>query len=224
MTDVPADRDAESAAHLRAAPEFLRDDQLPCGASVDDLLEQVADGQREPSTSHQRDCPHCQASLLELDRLWEPMRAAATLPTPTFTAIISDVMSRVRAQVANTWYTLDLGELGSLRIAARVVATIARDAARKVPGVRVALGRSTNSRLSAIIEKATLGHKHPNAAVGVLGRTAVVDLAVAVTYGDPVHEIAREVQRSVIDALRHDVGLQSVAVNVAVDDILEKTP
>jgi len=54
----------------------------------------------------------------------------------------------------------------------------------------------------------------------VLGRTAVVDLAVAVSYGDPVHQIARDVQRHVIAALRDQAGLRNVTVNVTVDDIL----
>ncbi len=56
--------------------------------------------------------------------------------------------------------------------------------------------------------------------MGVLGRTAVVDLAVAVTYGDPVHEVARDIQQHVIATLRDHIGLQTVAVNVIVDDIL----
>ena len=57
------------------------------------------------------------------------------------------------------------------------------------------------------------------AAVGVLGRTAVVDLAVAVTYGDPVHEVARDIQQRVIATLRDQIGLQTVVVNVTIDDI-----
>ena len=56
--------------------------------------------------------------------------------------------------------------------------------------------------------------------MGVLGRTAVVDLAVAVTYGDPVHEVARDIQQHVIATLRDQIGLKTVAVNVIVDDIL----
>ena len=55
--------------------------------------------------------------------------------------------------------------------------------------------------------------------MGVLGRTAVVDLAVAVTYGDPVHEVARDIQQHVIATLRDQIGLQTVAVNVTVDDV-----
>jgi uncharacterized alkaline shock family protein YloU len=100
-------------------------------------------------------------------------------------------------------------------------AALARDCARMIPGVRVALGRSTQGDIAALAEKATLGHRHPHAAVGVLGRTAVVDLAVAVTYNDPAHEVARDIQRQVIAALRNQVGLQNVKVNVTVDDILD---
>jgi uncharacterized alkaline shock family protein YloU len=89
------------------------------------------------------------------------------------------------------------------------------------PGVRVAFGRSTQGKTAALAEKATLGYRHPHAAIGVLGRTAVVDLAVAVTYDDPAHQVARDIQRQVIAALRDQVGLQSVKVNVTVDDILD---
>jgi uncharacterized alkaline shock family protein YloU len=89
-----------------------------------------------------------------------------------------------------------------------------------VPGVRVAFGRSTEGSIAALSEKATLGHSHPHAAIGVLGRTAVVDLAIAVTYDDPAHQVARDIQRQVITTLRDQVGLQSVKVNVTVDDIL----
>src|ERR1700753_1671328 len=58
------------------------------------------------------------------------------------------------------------------------------------PGVRVALGRSTHSTLAARAERATAAHRHPHAAVGVLGQTAVVDLAVAVSWNYPLHKVA----------------------------------
>ena len=45
-------------------------------------------------------------------------------------------------------------------------------------------------------------------------------MAVAVTGDDPVHEVARDIQRQVIATLRDQVGLQNVTVNVTVDDIL----
>ena len=71
-----------------------------------------------------------------------------------------------------------------------------------------------------MLRRATFGHRYPHAAVGVLGGTAIVDLAVAVTYNDPVHEVARDIQRQVTATLRDQVGLRSVTVNVTVDDIL----
>ncbi|CAN5796290.1 hypothetical protein BH18ACT7_BH18ACT7_03610 [soil metagenome] len=101
------------------------------------------------------------------------------------------------------------------------MARIARDAARQVPGVRVALGRSTASRLVRLVERASFSHRHPDAAVGVLGRTAAVELAVAVQYGEPVHDIAREVQQRVILQLRESIGLESVTVSVTVDDVMQ---
>jgi uncharacterized alkaline shock family protein YloU len=129
-------------------------------------------------------------------------------------------MSQIRVLVRDVWYTLQTTELGVIRIAARIVAALARDSARMVPGVRVALGRSTHDKLAAIAERATLRHRHPHAAVGVLGRTAVVDLAVAVTYEAPVHQVARDIQQHVIATLRDTIGLKTVTVNGTVDDIL----
>ena len=193
---------------------------LPCGAEVDLLLEQAAVGRGRDLDVHQRECVHCQAALGEFTVLWEPVSELAAVPIPTPPGLTATVMSQIRTLVRDVWYTLEITEIGVVRIAARIVATLARDSARMVPGVRVALGRSTEGKTAALAEKATFRHRHPNAAVGVLGRTAVVDLAVAVTYRDPVHEVARDVQRHVTAALRDQVGLRSVTVNVTVDDIL----
>lgn len=193
---------------------------LPCGADVDLLLEQAASGRGHDLDAHQRECVHCQAALGEFTALWEPVSELAAAPVPIPPGLAATVMSQIRALVRDVWYTLEITEIGAIRIAARIVATLARDSARMIPGVRVALGRSTEGKTAALIEKATFGHRHPNAAVGVLGHTAVVDLAVAVTYRDPVHEVARDIQRHVTATLRDQVGLRDVTVNVTVDDIL----
>jgi uncharacterized alkaline shock family protein YloU len=105
-------------------------------------------------------------------------------------------------------------------VAARVVARVATDAARRVPGVKVVLGRSTDSRIARIVERATRSHRNPEAAIGVLGRMVVVDLAVAVEYGEPV-EIVREIQSRVVEELRDVIELQSITVNVTIDDVIE---
>ncbi len=203
-----------------AARPLLGAATLPCGADVDLLLEQVADGRGADRDAHQQRCVHCQAALSEFTALWAPVTELTAAPIPAPPGLAAAVMSQIRFLVRDIWYTLEITESGTIRIAARIVAALARDCARMIPGVRVALGRSTQGKIAALAEKATFGHRHPHAAVGVLGRTAVVDLAVAVTYDDPAHQVARDIQRQVIATLRDQVGLQSVKVNVTVDDIL----
>jgi uncharacterized alkaline shock family protein YloU len=193
---------------------------LACGADVDELLEQAADGHAGQLTDHQRDCLHCQAALQEFTRIWEPVRTLAAEHVAVPAALKTAVASQIRKLIADVWYTLQLSDGGAIRIAARVVATIARDAARTVPGVRVAFGRSTDINIAGPAEKATLRHRHPHAAAGVLGRTAAVDLAIAVQYGDHLETVARDVQQRAIAELRTKAGLQDVTVNVTVDDVI----
>jgi uncharacterized alkaline shock family protein YloU len=194
---------------------------LPCGADVDVLLEQVAQGRGANWDAHQGHCVHCQAALGEFTVLWGPVAELAAAPVSAPPGLVAAVMSQVRCLVSDVWYTLESTEIGAVRIAARIVAALARDSARTIPGVRIALGRSTHGKVAALAEMATFGHRQPDAAVGVLGRTAVVDLAVAVGYEDPAHQVAREIQRQVTAALRDQVGLRNVTVNVTIDDVLD---
>ena len=194
--------------------------RLACGAEVDELLEQAADGHASQFTRHQQDCPYCQAALREFGQVWEPVRRLAAERVAVPAALKTAVASQIRKLVADVWYTLQLSDGGAIRVAARAVARIAREAARDVAGVQVAFGRSTHSRMAGLVERATLRHRHPNAAAGVLGRAAVVDLAIAVQYGDQLDAAAREVQRRAVAELRRKVGLQDVTVNVTVDDVI----
>jgi uncharacterized alkaline shock family protein YloU len=211
----------DSPSARPAARPLLDAPALPCGADVDLLLEQVADGRGTDWDAHQAECVHCQAALSEFAALWTPVTQLAAAPVAPPPGLVTAVMSQIRTLIRDIWYTLEITETGAIRIAARIVATLARDSARLIPGVRVALGRSTQGRIAALAEKATFGHHHPHAAVGVLGRTAVVDLAVAVSYEYPVHDVARNIQRQVTAALQDQIGLQDVTVNVIVDDILD---
>jgi uncharacterized alkaline shock family protein YloU len=206
--------DGQPAAYLLDAVA------LPCGAEIDPLLEQVADGRAAELDAHQRECLHCQAAIAEFTALWAPVTETAATFVPVPPGLTAAVMSQIRVMTRDIWYTLQTTELGAIRIAARIVAALARDSARLVPGVRVALGRSSYGKMAALAAEATFKHRHPHAAVGVLGRTAIVDLAVAVSYGDSAHEVARDIQRHVIRTLREDVGLKTVIVNVTVDDVI----
>jgi uncharacterized alkaline shock family protein YloU len=185
---------------------------LACGADIDELLEQAADGHAGQLTGHQRHCLHCQAALKEFSRLWEPVRSLAAENVAVPATLKAAVAGQIRKLIADVRYTLHLSDSGAI-----VVATIARDAARTVPGVRAAFGRSTTASPAG---KTNLRHHHPHAAAGVLGRTAVVDLAIAAHYGSQLDAIAREVQQRAIADLRAKAGLHDVTVNVTIDDVI----
>jgi len=86
-------------------------------------------------------------------------------------------------------------------------------------GRRIVETGHSYGQITELAEKATLGHRAPHAAIGVLGRTAVIDLALAVRYGEGVDEVARQVHQRVITQLRATVGVQDVTVNLTVDDV-----
>ena len=195
--------------------------RLTCGAEVDLLLEQVADGHAGQLTEHQRDCVHCRAALGELATLWSPVRDLAAAPVPVPPGLTASVISRIRRLVRGAGYTLQINEGGVIRIAVRVVAALARVSAGRVAGVRLALGRTDGSAVTAPAGPAPRGPDPIRTAAGALGRTAVVDLAVAVSYDRPVRDVARDIQRHVSVALRRDLGLQNVTVNVTIADILD---
>ena len=213
----PVNDPAPPGQHAR---QLLAGGQLACGADVNLLLEQAADGNAGQLMPHQRDCVHCQAALAEFTALWAPVRDLAATPVPPPAGLTAAVLSQIRGLIRDVWYTLQGTSDGAIRVATRVVATIARDSARQVTGVRVALGRASHGRAATLAEASTLRHHHPHAAVGVLGRTAVIDLAIAVTYDHPVRDTARHVQQQVIRTLRDNPGLQAITVNVTVDDIV----
>lgn len=195
-------------------------EQLPCGRSWDALLEQVADGLSGPADQHQLTCPHCQAALAELGRVWAPVRQLAAEQVHAPHSLLRKVMEQVRAAARQSWHTLIPGERGSTRVAARVIATLARLAAARVPGVRVALGRTTEARAAGRAAAATDQHDASGSAVGVAGGSTVVELALAAQYDAPLLELAERVRAAVVHDLTRLAGLQNVQVDVTIDDIL----
>ena len=216
MMDDSTPRRSFRASRLLLAPDSI----LACGHGVDDILTQIADGRARELDHHQQDCSHCQAALSELARVWQPVQELAAQRIHAPVELTARVMNDVHRLVQDVWYTLQLTDLGTVKVAARVVARIAREAARQVPGVRVALGKSSHGRIVRLVEWATQRHRHPHAAVGVLGRTAAVELAVAVQYGDSIVDVGHEVQQRVVQQLRAAIRLESVTVNVTVDDVI----
>lgn len=73
---------------------------LACGAGVDELLEQVADGHAEELTAHQSGCEYCHAALTEFTALWSPVALAAAAPFVVPAGLAGSLTAAVMADVA----------------------------------------------------------------------------------------------------------------------------
>jgi uncharacterized alkaline shock family protein YloU len=158
-------------------------DRLPCGADIDDLFEQVADGRPPTDPAHQQSCPHCRAALPEIANLWEPVQ---------------------------------VGDRGLTRIGARVVGSIARMAAARVPGVGLAIarGRTVTSEEEAAEERSRGASR-----VGVAGSRTVLELDIVIRYGSDARVLAERVRETVIADVTALTGLTVKTVDITVADI-----
>lgn len=211
--------EASAVDRPRRGPSLLDEFELACGRSVDETLEQATNGRAGELDDHQSGCVHCQAALSEFAGLWSPVAEYAGRSVSVPDDFTVRVMDRVQRLARDVWYTANITDEGVVRVAARIVGRIARDAARSVPGVQAALGRTTHGRMVRLVERATRGHLHPHSAVGVLGQTTSIDMAIAVAYGDPVHELAEQVQQRIKQRLHESITLQDITVNVTIDDV-----
>jgi hypothetical protein len=98
---------------------YFSDDsrELACGALVDEVLEQVAEGDGERLNDHQQNCPHCQAAITEFNRIWSPVRRLAEEPVPVPRRFRASVMHEVERLVHDVGYTLQLTDQGAIRVA-----------------------------------------------------------------------------------------------------------
>ena len=103
---------------------------------------------------------------------------------------------------------------GSINISEEVLSIIAVEAIKEVEGVG---GLSTASGTKDI-----LGRKNQFKGVKVVVEedNVTVDAYILVSYGNPVNEVARQVQTSVSKAIGDMTGLNVMAVNVNVSGII----
>ena len=181
-------------------------DTLPCGADIDDLLAQAADGHADRYTPHQAGCPHCQAALAEYDRLLGPVRDLAVAPVPVPDTVLSEVMRRIRGALPDVGYGVIPDPRGVTRIAGHVVAVTARTVTEEVPGVRVALARNEDNPTQV--------------EAGASGLSTALRITLAADWGEDLHALADRVRTAVTRAVADVTGLQAVRVDIAIDDVL----
>jgi hypothetical protein len=72
---------------------------LPCGAGLDGLVAQVADGAPPSDPAHQAGCSHCQAALAELEELWSLAGRLARERVEAPERVDAVVMGRIRRAI-----------------------------------------------------------------------------------------------------------------------------
>ncbi len=198
----------------------MGEDRLPCGVAVDDLFDQIADRHAPRDPEHQAHCPHCNATLAELLQLWSPLQALAAEHVQAPPGLVTKVMRQVRALGSSVGYGLLQTERGVTRVAASVLAAVARLEAQSVPGVALALG--PGRALSGASAADVAG---PDAAstsrVGVAGTSTVIDLDIAVRTGASIPELAARVRTAVRHGVAAITGVQVRNVNINVIDVIE---
>ena len=206
-------------------------DRVPCGAWLDDLLEQVADGTPPADLAHQEACQHCRAALAELAELWIPVRRLAAVNVTAPSSLTSTIMERVHAMSAHGWHSVLTGQSGVTRIAAWVVAVIARRAAAGVPGVGTVHGQVTPPAAVFGSVHAEYPPDRPSrpqraaaAGIGVAGRRVVVCIAVTAAAGRPLPALAEQIRRRVRAEVSTLTGLAVAAVDVEITDLDRRPP
>ncbi len=200
---------------------FALPDQLPCGVGLDGLVEQAASERGDDLTQHQQQCTHCRAALAGIEHLWSPIAALAAERVEPPADLVEKVMTLVRLLAQEIWHIVVPSDRGVTRIAARVIAGIARRAAARAQGVRVVLGRSSHANLVTDTVKATQQHRQQGSAVGIAGQRAVIDLAVVTDYNMRIPDIADHIRVLVTGDLHEYARLENMKINIYVDDVTD---
>jgi uncharacterized alkaline shock family protein YloU len=109
----------------------------------------------------------------------------------------------------------DENQTGLIRISDDVVATIAGLAALETPGISAMSGGISEG----LAKKLSGRNVQKGVSVEVGQLEAAIDLRVIVNYGSKIHEVCRDLQSNVKDAVINMTGLSVVEVNVKVEGV-----
>lgn len=194
-------------------------DELVCGASVDDLIDQVARGDASTRTVHQARCRHCQAALGEYDRLWTPVHDLVAEPVEVPESLLEDVLRQIRRAAEEPRYGHLQDPDGRTSISDRVVKVVARVTAEGVEGVRVALSRRRGPDQHQQADRHSTGQASVEA--GLAGSSVALEITLAADYGVNLDGLARQVTAAVTDSVHRHTGLRVLDVEVEIDDVFE---
>ncbi len=190
-------------------------ESLACGTELASLVDQVADGVPPERPAHQETCPHCKATLQEINQLWSHVRELTREEIAVPSGIVERVIRRIVEELRALGRLVPLeavvprlvrhallhGPGGTTRIADRVVAKlIARLLLDELPGVRLlGAGRAID--------------------VEITGLEITADLRLVVSYGRRIPDVVAKVRAAVIRRVEALTGLNVREVNIAVESV-----
>lgn len=172
-------------------------ERLPCGARLAELIEQVTEGIEPRDVAHEAICPYCQATLERIREAWWEVRGLASEAVLVPSGLAWRVMARIRTQLGSV--TLPHEARGRTRVSNRVIARLAREAARSVSEVSFA---------SAVAED-------PD------GEPVTVRMRLVVAYGPTLATVTEAVRVQVAEALLRIAGVEAARILVSVEDLDE---
>lgn len=114
------------------------------------------------------------------------------------------------------------GELGEIKIHENVIANLVAMATRKVPGVSRLAGSTVVDAIASIVGSRRMQARAIT--VGIAGDNCVtIDLKLNILVGFRLPDVVQQVQRAVIDNIESVTGMTVTRVNVAVQDIDDKS-
>lgn len=181
----------------------LTGERLPCGAELEHLIAQVADGAPAPDHAHQQSCPYCQAALQDLTRGWSDVRAIADEPVPVPPDLARRIIARVSKLAKQAAGSLLLGSpRGETRIGHTVVGRVAQRVAATVPGLVFASAR-------------------PILHDPAYPRRLSLAIRVVATFGPALDELADRVREIVQRRVPELTGAELDRVDIRIEDVVE---
>ncbi len=132
--------------------------------------------------------------------------------------LLDEALRSIRGVAADPEFGRIESDRGRTRVSARVVVALARHLASRVPGVRVALSRLVAAGEGP--ETSVIDGPGPEVTAGVVGGSTVVAITLAADYGQDLEALGTRIRTVVADGIRAVTGLEPVAVQVHVDDVL----
>jgi uncharacterized alkaline shock family protein YloU len=188
---------------------------LPCGINPERLLSYVAEHTRPDVGSHEAGCPYCQAAIVELTQLWDPVTRWASRDVPVPHRFAAAVTNRVRRLLQSPRHAAAATTHGNTSVTSWVLGLIASAATRDTPGVTKITGSPAESRRRPAIRYGADGVDITE----IDASDIIVTVGIEVQPVKDLERLADTVRHNIIQAIREQTHINAAEVDISIDDI-----